>query len=80
MAAPSRPDPELERLLRERAAEIVRLNPHIGARPPAYSDEECAAIERDDEELEALWNSPEGQRAQSLGYSAADAVDEDRGE
>lgn len=80
MAAPSRPDPEREALLREGAAEIVRLNPHIGAPPPAYNDEECAAIQRDEEELEALWNSSEGQRAQSLGYSASDAVDEDRGE
>ena len=80
MAAPSRPDPELEALLREGAAEIVRLNPHIGAPPPAYNDEECAAIQRDEEELEALWNSSEGQRAQSLGYSASDAVNEDRGE
>ncbi len=80
MAAPSRHDPELEALLREGAAEIVTLNPHIGAPPPAYTDEECAAIVRDDEELDALWNSPEGQRAQSLGYSASDAVDEDRGE
>ena len=80
MAAPSRPDPEREALLREGAAEIVRLNPHIGATPPAYNDEECAAIQRDEEELEALWNSSEGQRAQSLGYSASDAVDEDRGE
>ena len=71
MAVPSRPDPELEALLHEGAAEIVRLNPHIGAAPPAYSDEE---------ELDALWNSSEGQHAQSLGYSASDAVDEDRGE
>jgi hypothetical protein len=35
---------------------------------------------RDDEELEAQWNSPEGQRAQAEGYSAADTVDEDWGE
>ena len=80
MAVPSRPDPELEALLHEGAAEIVRLNPHIGAAPPAYSDEECAALQRDEEELDALWNSSEGQHAQSLGYSASDAVDEDRGE
>jgi len=48
--------------------------------PPAFTDEECAEIAQGDEELEALWDSPEGQRAQALEYSAADAVDEDRGE
>ena len=80
MAVPRQQDPDLEALLRKGAEEITRLNPHIGAPPPAYTDEECAAILRDDEELERLWDSPEGQRAQQLGYSAADAVDEDRGE
>ncbi len=80
MAVPRQQDPNLEALLRKGAEEITRLNPHIAAPPPAYTDEECAAILRDDEELERLWDSPEGQRAQMLGYPAADAVDEDRGE
>ncbi|WIG60624.1 MAG: hypothetical protein OJF49_003372 [Ktedonobacterales bacterium] len=80
MAVPRQHDPELEELLRKGAAEITRLNPHIGAPPPAYTDEECAAILRDDEELDALWSTPEVQRAQQLGYSASDAVSEDRGE
>jgi hypothetical protein len=80
MALPRHHDPELEALLLKGTAEITRLNPHIGAPPPAYTDEECAAILHDDEELEQLWESPEGQRARQLGYLAADAVDEDRGE
>src|SRR5579872_3042772 len=80
MALPQRHDPDLEALLREGAAEITKLNPHIGAPPPVYSDEECAAILQDDEAIEALWSTPEGQRARQMGYSAADAVDEDRGE
>jgi len=80
MAAPWRRDPRREALLRKGAAEITRLNPHIGAPPPAFTDEESAAILRDDAELEALWDSPEGLRARQSGYSAADAVDEDRGE
>jgi hypothetical protein len=80
MAAPWSRDPKREELLRKGAAEITRLNPHIGAPPPAFTDEKCAEIARDDEELETLWNSPEGLRAQASGYSAADAVDEDRGE
>lgn len=79
MALPQRRDPDLEALLQAGAAEITKLNPHIGAPSPEYSNEECAAILQDDEAIEALWNSPEGQRAQQLGYSAADAVDEDRG-
>jgi hypothetical protein len=80
MAVPWQRDPKREALLRKGAAEITSLNPHIGAPPPAFTDEECAEILRDDEELEALWGSPEGQRAQESGYTAADAVDEDRGE
>ena len=80
MAVPWQRDPKREALLRQGAAEIIRLNPHIGASPPEYTEEECAAIVRDDEELDALWNSPEGRSAQALGYSAADAVDEDRGD
>jgi hypothetical protein len=80
MAVPWRRDPKREALLRKGAAEITRLNPHIGAPPPAFTDEECYAILHDDAELDALWASPEGQRAHALGYTAADAVDEDRGE
>ena len=80
MAAPKQHDPDLDALLRKGAAEITRLNPHIGAPTPAYSDEETAAILHDDDEIERLWDSPEGQHARQAGYSAADAVDEDRGE
>ena len=80
MAVPGRHDPDLDMLLRKGAAEITRLNPQIGAPAPTYTDEECAAILRDDEELDYLWDSPEGRRAQQLGYEAADAVGEDRGE
>jgi hypothetical protein len=80
MAIPKRHDPDLDALLRRGAAEITRLNPHIGSPAPTYTDEECAAILRDDEELDSLWASPDGQRARQLGYTAADAVDEDRGE
>jgi hypothetical protein len=80
MAVPWSRDPKREELLRRGVAELLRLNPHLGEPPPAFTDEECAEIARDEEELDALWNSPEGQRAQASGYSASDAVDEDRGE
>jgi len=79
-AAPQRRDPDLEALIRRGTAEIVRLNPHIGAPSPTFTDEEIAEIQRGDAALAALWDSPEGQRAQALGYSAADTVDADRGE
>jgi hypothetical protein len=80
MAAPHPREPDWEDLLRQAAEEVVRLNPRLADPPPSYTEEECAAILQDAAELEALWNSPEGQRAQQLGYSAAQAIDEDRGE
>src|SRR5690348_7038376 len=64
MAAPQRRDRDMEALIRRGTAEIVRLNPHIGAPPPAFTDEEIAEIQRGDAALAALWDSPEGQRAQ----------------
>ena len=80
MAISRQRDHDLEELIRRGVAEIIRLNPHIGAPPPEFTEEEIAEILRGDEAMEALWNSPEGQRAQALGHSAADAVSEDRGE
>ena len=80
MAVPQPREPDGEDLLRQGAEEVLRLNPHLADPPPTYTEEECAAILREEAELEALWNSPEGQQAQQLGYSAAQAVDEDRGE
>jgi len=80
MTLPLTTDPEMEALLHRGAEEIARLNPHISAPAPQYTVEELARILRDDEEIEALWNTPEGQRAQRSSYTAADAVNEDRGE
>jgi hypothetical protein len=80
MAAPQQRDPEMEALIQQALAEIKQINPRSGAPPPSYTDEECAEIMQIDEELAAHWAAPEGQRAQQVGYSAADAVDEDRGE
>lgn len=80
MAIPRRHDPDLEAILTRGAKEIVHLNPHIGAVPPSYSDEECLAILSDDSAIATLWDSPEGRRVQQLTYRASDAVDEDRGE
>ena len=80
MALQKRREPALDALIRKAAAEVVRRNPHIGAPAPSYAQEELAEIERLDAEMARLWDSPDGQRAVQLGYSASDAVDEDRGE
>ena len=80
MALNKQRDAEMEALILRAAAEIKRLNPHIGEEPQPYTEEELRELEEIDAELERLWNSPEGQRAQQLGYTAALAVSEDRGE
>jgi predicted DNA-binding transcriptional regulator YafY len=80
MAVPRRRDPELEELIQQAAAEAKRLNPHLATPPQPFTEEEITEILRGDEELDALWNSPEGQQAQARGISAADIVSEDRGE
>lgn len=73
-------DPRWEELLRQGAQEVLRLNPHLADPAPAFTEEESRAILEDAATLEALWNSAEGQRAQQSGCSAAQAVDEDRGD
>lgn len=81
MALNKKRDAEMEELILRAAAEIKRLNPHIGEEPRPYTDEEYTEIMRDAEELDRLWNSPEGQRVfREDETPAADAVDEDRGE
>lgn len=80
MALNKKRDAVLEELILRGAAEIRRLNPHIGQPQGEMTDAEYAEIEEIEGELERLWNSPEGQQAQALGYSAADAIIEDRGE
>jgi hypothetical protein len=80
MALNKKRDAEMEALIQRGAAEIKRLNPHIGEAPQPYTEEELQELEEMDAELERLWNSPEGQRAQQPGYTAAQAVSEDRGE
>lgn len=73
-------DPALEALLQQAATEMRRLDPQLFAAPTPYTDEEYADVLRDAEELDELWNTPEGQKAKQLGLSASDTIDEDRGE
>lgn len=69
-----------EALIQQAVAEIRERNPHFGVDLPPYTEAECARILAIDEELDRFWNSPEGQRVREMHYSAADAVNEDRGE
>lgn len=81
MALNKKRDAELEALILRAAAEIKRLNPHLGEPARPYTEEEYAEILRDAKELDRLWDSPEGRKARERGGTpAADAVNEDRGE
>lgn len=80
MALNKKRDAEMEALIREAAAELKRLNPQWDEPSQPFTDEEIRELDEMDAELERLWNSPEGKRAQALGFSAADAISEDRGE
>lgn len=81
MALNKKRDAEMEELIQRGAAEIKRINPHIGEEPQPYTEEELRELEEMDAELERLWNSPEGRRVYREDESpAADAVDEGRGE
>lgn len=80
MAINRKNESSLEGLILHGAEEIRSLYPSFFEPQGALSDEECTELDQLDEELKRLWNSSEGQRAQQLGYSAADAVAEDRGE
>ena len=79
MAAPQSRHPGREELLRQGVQEILRLNPRLIEPAPAFTEEECVAILQDDAALDTIWDAPEGERARLAGYSAAQAVDEDRG-
>lgn len=83
MAVQRQRDPNLEALILQAAAEIRRANPSIGASaastPNAATEDALTEIDAIDAALAQLWESPEGEQVRQLGYSAAQAVDEDRG-
>ncbi|MBF6590378.1 MAG: hypothetical protein IVW57_07580 [Ktedonobacterales bacterium] len=82
MAVQRKRDPDLEALILQAAAEIRRANPSIGASSAPTTDvateEAVAAIDAVDTALARLWDSSEGEQVRQIGYSAAQAVDEDR--
>ncbi len=83
MAVNRKHDAAWDALVAQAAAEIRRLNPHIGAPRHPYTDEEYAELAEDARQLAQVWDEIDRQR-QKVGetqpYTAADAVDEDRGE
>lgn len=77
--------PQIEALILQAAAEVRRLNPHIGEAEQAATETDYAEVEREREERERLWDDIERQRGDTLpdepgDEPAAHAVDEDRGE
>jgi len=83
MAVQRKRDPDLEALILQAAADVRRANPNIGTAaaltPNAATEDALAEIDAVDAALAQLWDSPEGEQVRQLGYSAAQAVDEDRG-
>ena len=83
MAANQKRDEAWDALVAQAAAEARALNPHIGERSQTYSDDVYAQLSEDARELTNVWDAIDRQRQEqgkSQTYSAADAVDEVRGE
>jgi hypothetical protein len=83
MAVNRKHDPAWDALVAQAAAEVRRFNPHIGGIRQPYPDEEYAELVKDSQRLAMVWDEIDRQRqneGKSQSYTAADAVDEDRGE
>ncbi|HEY1391310.1 MAG TPA: hypothetical protein VGF38_22420 [Ktedonobacterales bacterium] len=83
MAVKQKHDSAREALIAQAAAEVRRSNPHIGEIRLPYPDEEYAELVEDSQRLALVWDDIDQQlqRAEkSQSYTAADAVDEDRGD
>ncbi|HEU4782233.1 MAG TPA: hypothetical protein VFS83_02730 [Ktedonobacterales bacterium] len=83
MAANQKHDAVREALIARAAAEVRRFNPHIGEIRQPYPDEEYAELVEEGRRLSLVWDEIDQQRQSegvSQSYTAADAVDEDRGE
>lgn len=81
MALNKKRDPRLEALILQAAADVKRVNPHIGAAQQPLADAEYAEVVRGHEELERIWDEMERRRAGPPAEElAAQSVDQDRGE
>lgn len=87
MAVNRRHDAAWDALVAQAAAEVRRFNPHIGEMRQPSPDEEYAELVEDSRRLALVWDEIDRRRqnagksqSYTAGYTAADAVDEDRGE
>ena len=82
MAVNRKHDAAWDALVAQAAAEIRQLNPHIGAPRHPSTDEEYAKLVEDARQLTQVWDAIDRQQkvGETQPYTAADAVDEDRGE
>ncbi|HLJ79971.1 MAG TPA: hypothetical protein VKT52_00710 [Ktedonobacterales bacterium] len=81
MAVSRKSGADWDELVKRAAAEIKRINPHIGIPALPLSDEDYTQVLDDARELERIWNEIDRCRDERMPpYSAADAVDEDRGQ
>lgn len=81
MAVNRKSDADWNELVKRAATEIKQMNPNIGMPASPLSDEEYAQILDDARELERIWDEIDRCRDIRMPpYSAADAVDEDRGQ
>lgn len=73
--------PQMKALILRAAAEVKRLNPHIGAAQQVAIESEYAEVEHERIQRERLWDEMERQRRTPDAIEpAAQAVDADRGE
>ena len=81
MAVPKKRDESWDDLVVRAAAEVRQANPHIGAKEGPYPEEEYAELIEGARQLEQIWDEIDQQRGnRPQSYTAADAVNEDRGE
>ena len=83
MAVNQKHDAAREALIAQAAAEVRQFNPHIGEIRQPYPEEEYAELVEDSQRLALVWDEIDQQlknEGKSPSYTAADAVDEDRGE
>lgn len=83
MAVNQKHDAAREALIAQAAAEVRKFNSHIGEMRQPYPDEEYAELVEDRRKLALVWDEIDQQRqneGEPQPYTAADAVDEDRGD
>lgn len=80
MALGKKRDLDLEALIEQGIAEQQALNPDIFKNPKLYTDEEYAQLLADAAEIERIWDEVDRLCPNRPHVSAADLVNEDRGE